>query len=245
MTYEALKNAIEPSPTARRRFEAKGQDAYAQRSARSTILATQHRDVVKLPRDDRRIEVLTCGRKMTPAERIEIRAWMAIPENIGALHRALLETPAVPLEVFDPYGVPPPFAGRLEMIGMGETRLEDAYGAAVEALEGFPLFTMTQALRLIGYFGDYKSGDWTDKARHTVAKNACRLRERGEPNNRIKYLKRDEIIYARTADQQELAPRRHGDDRQAARQDGGDDRAPRQYGHDRHRGEARRATARA
>ena len=54
-TYEALKNAIEPSPTARRRFEAKGQHAYAQRSARSTIIATQHRDVVKLPRDDRRI----------------------------------------------------------------------------------------------------------------------------------------------------------------------------------------------
>ena len=127
---------------------------------------------------------------------------MAIPENIGALHRALLETPAVPLEVFDPFGVPPPFAGRLEMIGMGETRLEDAYGAAIEALEGFPLFTMTQAQRLIGYFGDYKTGDWTDKARHTVAKNAYRLRERGEPNNRIKYLKRKEIIYARTAEDQ-------------------------------------------
>ena len=144
---------------------------------------------------------------MTPAERAEIRAWMAIPENIGALHRALLETPAAPLEVFDPYGVPPPFAGRLEMIGMGETRLEDAYGAAVEALEGFPLFTMTQAQRLIGYFGDYKTGDWTDKARHTVAKNAYRLRERGEPNNRIKYLKREEIIYARTkADQRSWHP---------------------------------------
>ena len=209
--YDALKNVIDPSPTARRRFEAKGQHAYAQRSAMSTIIATQHRDVVKLPRDDRRFEVLTCGRKMTPAERIEIRDWMAIPENIGALHRALLETPAVPLEVFDPYGVPPPFAGRLEMIGMGETRLEDAYGAAIEALEGFPLFTMTQAQRLIGYFGDYKSGDWSDMARHTVAKNAYRLRERGEPNNRIKYLKREEIIYARTAEDQK---RWHGADKE-------------------------------
>ena len=139
---------------------------------------------------------------MTAAETAEIRAWMAIPENIGALHRALLATPAAPLDVFDPFGVPPPFAGRLEMIGMGETRLEDAYGAAVEALEGFPLFTMTQALRLIGYFGDYKTGDWTDKARHAVAKNAYRLRERGEPNNRIEYLKRQEIIYARTEDDQ-------------------------------------------
>ena len=206
-TYEALKNAIEPSPTARRRFEAKNQHAYAQRSARSTIIATQHRDVVKLPRDDRRICVITCGDEMTAAETKDIRAWMAVPENIGALHRALLETPAAPLDVFNPYGRPPPFAGRLEMIGMGETRLEDAYGAAIEALEGFPLFTMTQAQRLIGYFGDYKTGDWTNMARHTVAKNAYRLRERGEPNNRIKYLKRQEIIYARTeADRQRWRP---------------------------------------
>src|SRR5262249_28815426 len=151
LTYEALKNAIEPS-RARRRFEKKGHDAYTQRSARSTLIATQHRDVIKLPPADRRISVITCGDEMTVAETKDIRAWMAIPENIGALHRALLATPAAPLDVFNPYGRPPPFAGRLEMIGMGETRLEDAYGTAIEALEGFPLFTMTQAQRLIGYF---------------------------------------------------------------------------------------------
>jgi hypothetical protein len=69
LNYEALKNAIEPSPTARRRFEAKNQHAYAQRSARSTIIATQHRVVVKLPRDDRRICVLTCGEEMTARRR--------------------------------------------------------------------------------------------------------------------------------------------------------------------------------
>jgi hypothetical protein len=207
LTYEALKNAIEPSPTARRRFEKKGHDAYAQCSARSTLIATNHRDVVKLPRDDRRICVLTCGIEMTAAETTDIRAWMAIPENVGALHRALLATPAVPLDVFNPYGRPPAFAGRREMIGMGETRLEDAYGAAIEAFEGFPLFTMSQAQRLVGYFGDYKTGDWTDKARHTVAKNAYRLRERGEPNNRITYRNRQEIIYARTkADQRSWHP---------------------------------------
>ena len=127
---------------------------------------------------------------------------MAVPENIGALHRALLMRPAAPLDVFDPYGDPPPFAGRLKMIGMGETQLEDAYGTAIDALDGCPLFTMTQMQRLIAYFGDFKTGDWSDKARHTVAKNAYRLRERNEPNNRIKYRKRQEIVYARAnADQ--------------------------------------------
>ena len=56
---------------------------------------------------------------------------------------------------------------------------------------------------MIAYFGDFKTGDWSDKARHTVAKNAYRLRERSEPNNRIKYRERQEIIYARVkADQQ-------------------------------------------
>jgi len=202
LDYEALKNTIEPSPTARHRFEAKGEHAYAQRSARTTMIATNHRDVVKLPPADRRFCVITCGSKMTLVERAEIRAWMTVPENIGALHRALFARPAVPLDVFDPYGDPPPFAGRLVMIGMGETRLEDAYRTAIDALDGRPLFTMTQMQRLIAYFGDFRTGDWSDKARHTVAKNAYRLRERNEPNNRIKYRKRQEIVYARTnADQ--------------------------------------------
>jgi len=202
LDYEALKNTIEPSPTARHRFEAKGQHAYAQRSARTTMIATNHRDVVKLPAADRRFCVITCGSKMTLVERAAIRAWMAVPENIGAFCRALLMRPAVPLDVFDPYGDPPPFVGRLKMIGMGETRLEDAYRTAIDALDGRPLFTMTQMQRLIAYFGDFRTGDWSDKARHTVAKNAYRLRERSEPNNRIKYRKRQEIVYARTnADQ--------------------------------------------
>ena len=93
------------------------------------------------------------------------------------------------------------------MIGMGKSRLEDSYEAAIDALDGLPLFTMTQVQRLIGYFGDYKTGDWSDKARHTVAKNAYRLRDRNEPNNRIEYRKRQEIVYARTkADQRSWRP---------------------------------------
>ena len=194
LAYEALKNAIDPSPTARRRFEEKYQHVTTQRSAMSAIIATNHRDVVKLPRDDRRLGVLTCGGKMTSMETADIRTWMADPKNIGALHRALLATPAVPLDVFDPYGVPPSFAGRIEMIGMGETRLEDAYGAAIDALEGFPLFTLTQAKRLVGYFGDYTSGDWSDRALHIIGKHAYRLHDR----TRIRHRKRREAVYART-----------------------------------------------
>jgi Family of unknown function (DUF5906) len=195
LTYEALKNVIEPSPTAQRRFEEKFQRAYAQQAAMSVLVATQHRDVVKLPPDDRRVEVITNGGKMMPERRADIRAWMQVPENIGALYRMLLALPAVPLDVFDPFGEPPPFAGRLEMIGMGATRLEDAYAAMLDALAGCRLFTMTQAKRLIGYFGDYASGDWTDKVLHIVAKQGYRIYGRA----RFRYRGRREPVYALTA----------------------------------------------
>src|SRR5215469_8557081 len=118
---------------------------------------------------------------------------MAVLENIGALYRALLNTPTAHATEFEPFGEPPPFAGRLEMIGMGKSRLEDAYEAAIDAMNEFPLFTMAQGQRLIGYFGDYKTGEWTNMARHIVAKNAYRLRGRDEPNNRIEYQSRREI----------------------------------------------------
>jgi hypothetical protein len=194
LDYEALKNAVEPSPTARQRLEAKYGHAYAQQMAMTVIIATQHRDVVKLPPKDRRFSVLTCGNPMTTEQRAEIRAWMAVPENIGTLYRALLFTAAVPLNVFDPLGVPPPFAGRLEMIGMAKSRIEDAYETAMEALKEFPLFTTTQAQRLIGYFGSYTSGEWANQAMHTIAKNAYRLRGEREPGGRVRHRKRREIV---------------------------------------------------
>ena len=95
---------------------------------------------------------------------------MAVPENIGALLRALQATPAAALEDFDPFGTPPPFAGRLEMIGLGKTEVEDAYEAAMAALEGCSLFTRTQAVRLISYFvGDLNGGGGNqDRAKHTI-----------------------------------------------------------------------------
>jgi hypothetical protein len=151
---------------------------------------------VKLPADDRRFSVVTCGPRMMTEERAAIRDWMADPANIGTLLRALIETPAAPLDVFDPYGAPPPFAGRLEMIGLGKTDVEDAYEAAMAALKGCPLFTRTQATRLIAYFaGD---GGSQDRIRHTITKRAKRLRDYGEPYDRFWYRNRQDILYANT-----------------------------------------------
>ena len=81
---------------------------------------------------------------------------------------------------------------------MAKSAVEDAYEAAIDALEGYPLFTLSQTLRLIGYFGGASGGEGSERAKHTVTKNAYRLRKRGEPYNRIWYRKRQEILYART-----------------------------------------------
>jgi hypothetical protein len=201
LQYEQLKLAMDPAAQARK-VEAKGEHADVQVSASSVIIGTNHRDITKLPRDDRRICVLLCGHRMTLQHRKDIRDWMAKPENIGALYRALLNRPAVSESVFDPYGEPPAFAGRLEMIGVSETRLEDAYSTALAALQGCTLFTLTQMLTLIGEFGDYHGGggDWSDKARYMVTKHAHRLRKKDEPHNRVRYHGRREIIFARTAE---------------------------------------------
>jgi hypothetical protein len=40
----------------------------------SVLVATNHRDVIKLPRGDRRICVPTCGPRMTAKKTKEIRA---------------------------------------------------------------------------------------------------------------------------------------------------------------------------
>jgi hypothetical protein len=58
---------------------------------------------------------------------------------------------------------------------------------------------MTQAKKLISYIADGASGGDSERVRHTVAKNAYRLRQRNEPDNRITYRKRQEVIYARTS----------------------------------------------
>ena len=222
LTYEALKNAIDPSPTARRRFEAKGQHAYAQTSAMSTIIATNHRDVIKLPADDRRFSVLTCGGRMTAVESVAIRGWMANPENIGALYRALLATPAAPIEVFNPFDDPPAFAGRRDMIGMAKSRLEDAYEAAIDALDELPLFTLTQATRLIGYIGALTGerlggpGPARDRQECLPAARAGRA----EQPHHVSPAAGDHLR-AHGGRAAALAPGRHGDDRGCARSDGG------------------------
>ena len=245
LAYEALKNAIDPSPTARRRFEEKDQHVYAQRSAMSAIIATQHRDVVKLPRDDRRFSVITCGgrddgdadggrsgpgwRSRRTSGRSIGRCWRR------RRCRSTCSTRST---------TPPPFAGRLEMIGMAKTAVEDAYEAAIEALEGFPLFTLTQSAaadRLLRRRLRQRGERARQAHRHQERLPAARAGRALQPH--LVSEAAGDPLRPHGAGAAALAPRRQGDDRRGAQADGGADHARRQYW-GRRRSGARSAAAR-
>jgi hypothetical protein len=86
---------------------------------------------------------------------------------------------------------------------MAKSAVEDAYEAGLNALEGYPLFTLPQMLRLINYFGGSSGSEGNERAKHTVTKNAFRLRARDEPFHRIRFRKKQEVLYARTAPERE------------------------------------------
>ena len=177
---------------------------------------------------------------MTAAQTAAIRGWMAGPANIGARLPGAPDDTGGTVEDFDPYGTPPPFEGRRTMIGMGVTGLEDACGAAMAALDGYPLFTRTQGTRLVKYFVGPDDGGG-GRIPYALAQTAHRLREPGEPNERMRYGRTNwpkgskppkEIVYARTA-----AERRRsggwpsGTRHRRARSNGSTDRADHRWWH--------------
>ena len=175
------------------------QHAYAQRSAMSAIIATQHRDVVKLPRDDRRFSVITCGGKMTATQTADDPGLDGDPgEHRRALPGAAGDAGGAARRVRPVWHAAALRRAARDDRAWAKSGSRTPTRRRSTALEGFPLFTLTQALRLIGYFGGATGSEGSERAKHTVAKNAYRLRERGEPNNRIWYRKRQEILYART-----------------------------------------------
>jgi hypothetical protein len=189
--YEALKSSVDPNGTAQRRYEAKGQNAYFGPSAMSTIIATNNLDAIKLPENDRRFCVITNNDEpMTPEERDELRRWLSVPANIGALHRHLGALPAD--GAFDPYW-PPRFAGKRTMVELSQSDIDQAYVAARVFVP--VLFTMTQILALMEKTGEYLTSDWVKRTRVMIPRHAFRVRGH---SNRISYRGKPEAVYAKS-----------------------------------------------
>jgi hypothetical protein len=198
-----LRVALDPAPV-----EIETQDkklpAYMQRKAASVIIATNHRNPLKLPADDRRVSVMRCGPRMTPDEIGAIRAWMAVPENIGALYRYLLHLPIAARTEFDPLGAPPMFAGKLEMVAMSESGVETAFADAIEALAGRPLYGFGDMIKLMTFLSEESGSDFPRLAASTVRANGYRVvgATTQGARGRLKVGKKYVGVYARTDKEQ-------------------------------------------
>lgn len=145
--YEMIKVSVDPDGSVMRQFEAKFRMPFSAPSAASILIATNNLDAIKLPKEDRRFEVISNrDTEMSPAEVKAIRDWADDPANVGALHRELLATD---LSLFNPYKAVG-FAPKEEMIEAGRTLLERVADTVLEAFEG-DVFTIDIAVEMLRF----------------------------------------------------------------------------------------------
>ena len=119
--YTALKNVMDPAPK-RRSFKVKGLPAFDGMSYCSIWIATNHANAAAIPASDRRITVLRNGREMTPAEGVEMDAWLRGPGNIAALADYLASSDLSQFNAFAPLKT----AGKAEMADLALSDVEHA-----------------------------------------------------------------------------------------------------------------------
>lgn len=199
-----LKIMLDPAPV-----EMEAQDKKIRSEmlikATSTMIASNHRNPLKLPADDRRVCVLKCGPRLTAEAIKAIRAWMEEADNIGTLQRHLLHLAVAPQAEFDPLGAPPMFAGKLEMVAMSASGVETAFEDAVEALGNLALYTIGDMTALMGFCSEDGTGpDFRRLAINMVRVNGYRLvgPTTGGVRGRLKVGKKLVGVYARTAIEQ-------------------------------------------
>lgn len=120
--YEHLKGVIDPGETMIEVVR-KGARNYQGRTFASILVMTNHADALVIPKNDRRIAILTNGPSPEPEYWDEINEWIRDPANIGAFIAALHE---VEMGDYNPYAAPPMTLGKLEMVEAGESELDRA-----------------------------------------------------------------------------------------------------------------------
>jgi hypothetical protein len=189
--YEAIKTSTDPSGTRQRRYEEKFQAAYWDKPSDSTIIATQHRDAVRLPEGDRRFVVISNGEILSREGREAIRAWMGDRLNASALWRHLAALKRIP--EFNPYEAPMSDA-KLDMIELGKTDTEIAWEHAKRMMQG-QLFTISQVVDHMRRNPAGYGPDFERRARRHALLCATRLKDRGEAHWRVSYKGVQEVVY--------------------------------------------------
>jgi hypothetical protein len=134
--YERLKEIVDPRAI-ERTFTSKGKPAFQARSCASYLIASNNRDALQIPPDDRRIAALVNGERMPAQMAAGLEAWMDAPGNIAELARWLERRD---LGNFNAYEAPETAAKKV-MQELARTDLDDAWSAVKRRIGPKGLFT--------------------------------------------------------------------------------------------------------
>jgi hypothetical protein len=126
-SYEFIKEEVDPAAK-RQTFTGKFKEDVEGTAFGSVIIATNHANALAMPNADRRLAVLTNGRKMLPEESEKIATWMDNADNIAELSRWLAQRD---ISNFDPFITPETIA-KAEMVERSDSPVEDAMDDLME-----------------------------------------------------------------------------------------------------------------
>lgn len=131
-TYEHLKETVDPRARSVHVVR-KGENAFDANTYASFIIATNNRDALPLPPDDRRFAVLTNGQPRDVAFWDRVNKWMESDANIAAFARWLGE---YDLAGYSPYDPPIMTEAKRTMIELGGTDIDRAFSEALGDMVG-------------------------------------------------------------------------------------------------------------
>jgi hypothetical protein len=153
--YERLKEIVDPRAI-ERTFTSKGKPAFQALSFTSYLIASNNKDALQIPEDDRRITALSNGGRMTPEMAEALQTWMEQPGNIAELAHWL---EARDLTAFDVY-TPLKTKTKAVMQRLSRTDLDDAWDEVKKQIGPTGLFTSEQVkAAVLAELGDHTVGE--------------------------------------------------------------------------------------
>lgn len=140
--YEHIKEVVEPRPV-ERTYIRKSEGSVRAIASTSTLILTNHKDAIPMPEDDRRLAVLTNGKKRDPEFWAYINEWMQSAANLAAFAQYLESTDLASYDPFNPIDT----NAKEDMVFMNKSPLDVLVEDALQAMDGY--FVVEQALRHI------------------------------------------------------------------------------------------------
>lgn len=182
--YEHLKELVDPRQS-EHLIVRKGEPNYMAPRYTSYIIATNHRDALVLPADDRRLAVLTNGSQRPPEYWRALNAWMDDPANIGAFARYL---EAYDVGEYTPHRHVPSFKAKNAMAYLSVSDIDQAVADAIDGMKSelTTLDAIVSSAQVHLAQGDYASPGNGAALRRTARRRLYRLQRPDIKDERVR-----------------------------------------------------------